>query len=386
MGRHGLGLHQTYMEAKALMERDYPTLVRRYVDSLSEGTTHVRREISTLLDVLSELNCTEKEWNGLVQGMDSAVKNDSTVLHFPSTGLYYPHHYLLQDFVNRASTIFPQHHDSAQVIRETISRNVLGEKMRSITDVHFNAMASLRWEGGGDKVRVGDLVVKDKATRCLLDNYEASADVIHGSLTDNLHPLWCELASSEGRLPEGLREIQTVHEAAQHTIHDVVLPLYGRNAAHLPVLPARSPFLKLAEELNVTGVEKMKTAFPAGYRPLLARPEESYGFYLVDEGRQWEWEEGPLAGALKQSLYKDQDNITRMRSPLMERSKKNMIARRGIRGEEARRFFLKPARKSGVLCVMRMTLPRGTAITSSLREVFQFATLSPSAIFQLLSP
>ncbi|EPY26241.1 hypothetical protein STCU_06250 [Strigomonas culicis] len=333
---------------------------------------------------------TERDWRGAAESVRQALAQDAAVMRQPQTGLYLPHHHMLADFVERAATVLPRHHDSAQLLQEAVSPHVLREKMRTVSEVHFNALASIRWEQCGGRVVPGDLVATSRTVNW--DPYEGSADHMHGFLGSDAHPNWLDFSDNIGYLrncgDKHITLIKDEGEAAQYTIQDVVLPFYGRAVEELPALPAHSAgalFETLAKELQVSGAAHMRTAARAGYRRLVVTPPAaSLGFYLVDEGRQWEWEEGALGAALKAKTYKDQEGVLRLRSPFAELTRKNMIARRGIRGERERHSFLKPARGTGLTFCMEVVLPRGTPITSAVREVFRFATLSPKAVYHLL--
>ncbi|CCW69459.1 unnamed protein product [Phytomonas sp. Hart1] len=438
LARHGLGTRQTYHAARCLLERDYVGFLQCYVRGLAEGTPGVRREMPALLDALANPRATPREWRGVSDGIHTGLRQDRETMRLPRTGLYAPHHDLLGDFVMRAADVAPRHNDSAQVIRESLSRAFLHETMRTVSEVHFNALASLRRERFGDRVAVGDIVVQPDDDRGEAgdrvngtgsnstkgqapsdsqrwglstfrgDVYEGAADHINADiLSPYLHPDWVDFASHDRRDGNGdrgvddgveaetelqqwyrrLRVVRTQAEADSCSISQVVLPLWGQQVDSLPVLPENAIgeiFRPLARELEIEGLDCMKTASMASYRHFVARPR-NMGAYIFDAQRGWDWVEGgPYGESLKERMYQDQDGIYRVRSPLMEATSKNMIARSGIRDRDARKFFLKPAQKQNITCVVEFTLPRGSTVTSALREVFQFTTLSPSAIFNLL--
>lgn len=139
---------------------------------------------------------------------------------------------------------------------------------------------------------------------------------------------------------------------------------------------------QLAHELQIESMSLLKIAPHATYRHLIRQPR-SMSYYIRDEQRGWDWTEGTGALELKQRLYKDEEGILRLTSPLASVANVSNVARFGICGEERRAHFCKPARKNGMTCVVQMTLPRGSPVTSALREVFQIATLSPAALFRL---
>ncbi|KPI90250.1 hypothetical protein ABL78_0632 [Leptomonas seymouri] len=397
MARHGVALSRIYDDAKLLLQRDYPRFLCRYLQRLTEGTTHVHREMPLLLEVLASPRSTVRDWRGVVEGMELAVKNDAQVYgRTRQSGLYPPHHTLLLDFVHRAMDIMPRHHDSAQLIREAVKPLVLQEVLHAITDVHFNALASLRWHQGGPEVSVGDLVrvsgdcLSSADVRGTEDRFVGAADHVNGFMMSSAHQDWPSLGPAGGT--EGVhcavKRITSKAEAAHYTIFDVVLPTFGKGAGELvPALgndAESSMFVSLARELRVEGLFEMNLAPRAAFRPLVQRPQ-SVSFYMVDEKRGWDWEEDSGSTALKKGLYHDQDGLLRFRSPLAKRTAKNMMARIGIRDAVARNFFLKPARKPGMTCVLQLTVPAGCHATSAIREAFTVATLSPSAIFRLLA-
>lgn len=399
VARHGVGLSRIYDDAALLLRRDYPAFLRHHVQRLTEGTTHVQREMPLLLETLASPRSSARDWRAIVDGLEFAVKSDAQVYaRTRQSGLYPPHHDLLLDFVRRAADVLPRHHDSAQLIREAVKPLVLQETLRAITDVHFNAFASLRWRQSGESVVVGDLVRVQGAAASGADATGAQdcfvgvADHVNGCMTSSAHVEWSS-ADAEGEAAVAatcaVKRVASKAEAANYSALDVVLPCFGKGVAELvPSSYAESAqatlFANLARELRVEGLAELNLAPCAAFRPLLQRPH-NMSFYLVDEKRGWDWEENAGSTLLKQSLYHDQDGLLRCRSPFARRTGKNMVARMGIRDDVARHFFLKPARKPGMTCVMQLTLPAGSHATSVIREAFTVATLSPSAIFRLLA-
>lgn len=403
VARHGVGLSRIFDDAKLLLQRDYPAFLRHHVERLSEGTTHVHREMPLLLEVLASPGSSRRDWEGVQSGIELAVKKDVQIYQAArQSGLYAPHHDLLLDFVRRASDIMPRHHDSAQLIREAVKPLVLEETLRAINDVHFNAMASIRWQQSGGSVAVGDLVrvAPDSAAagavgRGAMDHFAGSADHVNGFMTSAAHQSWtnADADATDRNATYAVKRVLSKAEAAAYTMHDVVLPTFGSGAEELLSAlyhngPASSPqadlYANLVRELRVEGLAEMQLAPRAALRPLVQCPH-NMSFYLVDEKRGWDWVEDAGAAALKASLRRDQDGVTRYRSPLAQRTEKNVVARAGIRADVARNFFLKPARKPGMTCVMQMTLPAGSHATSAVREAVMVATLSPSSIFRLLA-
>lgn len=396
--RHGVGLFRVYEDAKLLLRREYGDFLRHYVGRLSEGTTAVQREMPVLQEVLAAPQSSRRDWAGVVTGVESAVKHDAQVCaRSRQTGVYLPHHGLLLDFVRRAADIAPRHHDSAQLIRAAVRPLVVQETLHAIAEVHFNALASLRWQREGDTVAVGDVVQLPSRTStaapAVLDVFAGAADHINGAMVSAAHQDWSAMAAEGATPAPGLadgrfKRVASTTEAAQYTVHDVVVPTYGQGAALLPCHTdsggGAQLHAALAQELRVTGLPEMRLAPRATLRPLVQRPTDM-SFYLVDENRGWDWEEDAGAAALKSSLYHDHDGVLRYRSPLARRTGKNLVARLGIREEAARAFFLKPARKAGMTCVLQFTLPPGSHATSLVREAFAMATLSPSAIFRLIA-
>ncbi|KAG5492137.1 hypothetical protein GH5_01042 [Leishmania sp. Ghana 2012 LV757] len=396
--RHGVGLHRLYEDTKLLLRREYGEFLRNYVRRLTEGTTHVQREMPVLQEVLASPRSSRRDWSGVVEGMKAAVKSDAQVYaRTRQTGVYPPHHNLLLDFVRRAADIAPRHHDSAQIIREAVRPLVLQEALHAITDVHFNALASLRWQRGGDTVAVGDIVRLRDVTRqhpaeseYARDVFVGAADHINGEMLSSAHQDWSAFSAEEtgaAPTPHTYRRVTTKAEAAQYRLTDVVLPTFGRDVARLPLMSGECSdalFAALAEELRIEGLPEMRLAPRAAFRPLVQLPS-AMSFYLVDEKRGWDWEEDTGAAHIKASLYHDQDGILRCHSPMSRRTGKNMVARIGIRDDTARTFFLKPARKLGMTCVLQLTLPAGSHATSAMREAFMMATVSPSSIFRLLA-
>lgn len=438
IARHGLGTLRAYQDGKALLGRDYTAFLQSHAQALSEGTPRVARELPALLEALADSKATVRDWRGVLTGIELGAKLDrESVRRWEQTGLYRTHHDMLVDFATRAADVAPRSHDSAQVIREAVPRRVLQEKLRAVSEVHFNAMASLRFaqqqqQPGSSGVCAGDVVVLDenrtegRSDGLLLgfdgvrDVYEGMADRVHADMVSAAHQDWVYLGQEElttarvtavasGRL----RVVRSQAEAAGYRPEQVVLPTLGRGWDELPALLTASndgggdemnmsTAQALAGELHIEGLPMMRTAPLASFRHLICRPQR-FAAYVVDEQRGWDWSvDGSggggesVAAGLKRSLYKDQEGVTRVRSPLMALNGKNMIARRGIPSgggcggsgapeDLARHHFLKPARKPGMLCVLRMDLPRGSPVTSALREVVQFTTLSPTAIFHLIT-
>ncbi|KAG5492681.1 hypothetical protein JKF63_01260 [Porcisia hertigi] len=396
--RHGVGLSCVYEDTKLLLRREYGNFLRRYVRRLTEGTTHVQREMPVLEEVLASPRSSRRDWRGVVEGIEAAIKSDTQVYaRTRQTGVYPPHHDLLLDFVRRAADIAPRHHDSAQVIREAVRPLVLQEALHAITDVHFNALASLRWQRGGDAVAVGDIVRVQGFTHQHIgdakdarDVFVGAADHINGAMLSSAHQDWSAFSAEESGTAHTANAYQRVSskaEAARYSLTDVVLPTFGRCETQIPLLLEGSSdalFVALTQELRVEGLPEMRLAPRPAFRRLVQLPSDM-SFYIVDEKRGWDWEEDAGATRLKASIYHDQDGILRFRSPLSRRTGKNMVARLGIRDGTARNFFLKPARKLGMTCVMQFTLPPGSHATSVIREAFMMATVSPSAIFRLLA-
>ncbi|TPP48065.1 hypothetical protein CGC20_15395 [Leishmania donovani] len=396
--RHGVGLYYVYKDAKLLLRREYGEFLQNYMRRLTEGTTHVQREMPVLQEVLASPRSSRRDWISVVEGMEAAVKGDAQVYaRTRQTGLYPPHHDLLLDFVRRAADVAPRHHDSAQIIREAVRPLVLQEALHAITDVHFNALTSLRWQRGGDTVAVGDVVRVRDLTRQhpaepdnARDVFAGAADHINGAMLSSAHQDWSAFKAEEigaAQTADAYRRVATKAEASQYRLTDVVLPTFGRDVTHLPLMSEESSdalLAALAQELRVEGLAEMRLAPRAAFRPLVQLPV-NMSFYVVDEKRGWDWEEDAGAARIKASLYHDQDGILRCHSPMSRRTGKNMVARLGIRGDAARKFFLKPARRLGMTCVMQFTLPAGSHATSAIREAFMIATVSPSAIFRLLA-
>ncbi|KAG8348804.1 hypothetical protein TRVL_00389 [Trypanosoma vivax] len=396
MARHGLGMFHAFESGRQLLHREYSDFLRGHVLGLTEGSTAVAKELSPFFDLVASGSSKRSDWAGVRRGIEHAIKRVEPLIKKPQTGLYHPHHALLRDLVQRASDIYPKKHDSSQVIREGVPRLVLHEKLRSVVDVHFNALASLRWEVYGPHVVVGDLVMDGGSANGKgatsggdrLDVFEAPADHINGSMTsDHYAPFPSSPAEEEENFTsmlERVRLVQSAEEARKYTIDNVVLPVLGRGVGRLlsPTNKLKDASDRLAGELQVEGLPQMRAAPHATYRYLIARPREMR-FCVFDDARGWCWESDSKL-SIRPQLYEDQEGILRQPSPLFAATGKNMIARRGITGVELRSHFLKPARRSGMSCVVQMTLPRGTAITSALREVFQLATLDPGVILRLL--
>ncbi|KEG08357.1 hypothetical protein DQ04_07381020 [Trypanosoma grayi] len=386
LARHGVGIFRAFESGRHLLHRDYVEFLQSYVLGLTECSPLIRKELNPLLDIFADPKSTRVGWAGVKSGLEYALKKDEPLIRRAQTGLFYPHHHLLRDLLGRASDLAPKCHDSAQIIRESIPRLVLQEKLRSVGDVHFNALASLRWEMYGDQVVAGDLVIPDDEAREPLDVFEAPADHINGEMTCIHHLEWLSVAGDAhlNALLGRVRVVQSAEEAKRYRIDQVVLPVmgYGAERLHSPGNQIKEASERLGRELQVEGLPQMKAAPPATYRRLVVCPKD-FAYCVFDNERGWCWESNQNT-PIRSQLYEDQEGITRQPSPLFVATGKNMIARRGIRGAEQRSHFLKPARRGGMTCVLRMTLPRGSAVTSALREVFQFATLDPGAIFHLL--
>nr|CCC93146.1 unnamed protein product [Trypanosoma congolense IL3000] len=389
LARHGVGLFRSFESGRQLIHRDYEEFLRGYVTGLTERSPLIHKELPPLLEALADWKSRPGDWVGVRKGLLYALKRDEPLITRPQTGLYYPHHHLLRDLVERAADLFPRNHDSAQLIREGVPRLILQEKLRSVADVHFNALASFRWRLFGDKVVPGDLVLhceEQGSDLPVLDVFDAPADHFNGCMTSARHIEWLSTAGDShlDALLKHVRVVQSEEEARHFSIDDVVLPVLGRGAQRLllPNTKVKKAFEQIALELQVEGLPQMRAAPTATYRRLIARPKD-FAYCLFDDARGWCWE-SDNSNPIKPQLYEDQEGILRQPSPLMTFTGKNMIARQGIRGREQRSYFLKPARRSGMTCVLRMTLRRGAHITSALREVFQLATLDTGAIFKLL--
>ncbi|PWV02386.1 hypothetical protein C4B63_2g831 [Trypanosoma cruzi] len=385
LARHGVGLFRAFESGRHLLQRDYVEFLRGHVLGLTERSPTLRKEIPSLLEIIADPKSTRRDWASVKQGLEHALKEDDALIHRAQTGLYYPHHMLLRDFLERASNIAPKSHNSAQLIRECIPRLLLQEKIRSVADAHFNALASLRWKMHGNQVALGDLVILDEE-KGPLDLFEAPADHMNGEMTSVHHPEWLSIAGEKhmNHLRGKIHVVQTPEEGRRFSLEQVVLPVLGNGAERLvsPDGKMREASERLAQELQIEGLMKMKAAPPATYRRLVVRPRD-FTYCLFDDERGWCWESNNDA-PIRPQLWEDQEGIMRQLSPLSVATGKNIIARNGIRGAEQRSHFLKAARRSGMTCVLRMTLPRGSAVTSALREAFQFATLDPGAIFHLL--
>lgn len=390
--RHGMSILQVFDDAKLLLHREFTAFLEHYVQSLSEATPHSSREISSLVDLLHDASTSSSEWEGMQRSIQWAVSADRPFFRRYHTGLYPYHHILLLDMVNRASNLFPKHRDPAVVIRESIRDLILKEKLRSISDVSFNIVASSRWNAFGSKVVVGDLVVPpDSKTssekKWRGDAFESHADHLGGCIPSSAEKEWISESEEHGVLNHPhVKVIQSVNEARQYTIHDVVLPLFGRGFDELkiPRNGSENVLLSAIQELSIQGFPQMALSPKASFRHLSRRALVQPSFYVVDENRGWEWAENAASVALKKSLYKDQENVLRMKSPLESFTGKRNIARPGISGEIARRDFLKPIKSGGKTCVLRVTLPRGSSITTFLREVVRTTSFSTSGICKIL--
>lgn len=382
--RHGLSLLHCFDDAKLLLHREYRAFLKNYVQSLSENTFYVKREMNSLLHLLDDNKSVPSDWNSMRESISKATQLDHFVVSRHNTGLYHPHHKILNRFVDRAADLFPKHNDAAEVLRESISTTVLEEKLRSITDIAFNMMATARWNLFGSRVVVGDVVSVDPKWEG--DKYEAFSDRLSDWTTSVVEREWFSLAVREGayHCPE-VKVVRTAQEAQAYSIYDVVLPLYGRNFHKLerPKNGTDDVFNHLVSELEIQGLPQMAGA-PEGHYRHLVRTAKNASFYIMDEDRGWDWMEDDGSKALKQRLYRDQEGIIRMKSPLHACSPRNVIARPGIRTAEERRDFLKPAKKKGMTCIFQGTLPRGTPITTLLREVFRFSTLSAAGVVRIL--
>ncbi|EAN77212.1 uncharacterized protein TEOVI_000008900 [Trypanosoma equiperdum] len=389
LARHGVGLFRAFESGRQLLHREYAEFLRGYVLSLTERSPAVHKELPPFLEAIVDPKLKCSDWAGVRKGLEYALKRDEPLINLPQTGLYYPHHTLLRDLVERAADLLPKEHDSAQVIRNAVPRLIIQEKLRSVADVHFNALASLRWKMYGDRVVPGDLVLRrgdsGHATEPL-DVFDAPADHINGGMTSVSHTEWLSAAGEKhlDGLLERVHLVSSEKEAQSFTTDDIVLPVLGRFAERLilPNTKMKDAFQHIAQELQVEGLPRLRAAPPATYRWLIERPKK-LAYCIFDESRGWCWESDNNE-PIRSQLYEDREGVLRQPSPLMAVTGKNMVARRGIRGTEQRHHYLKPARRGGMTCVVRMTLPRGTAITSALREVVQVATLDTGAIFRLL--
>eukprot|EP00796_Vickermania_ingenoplastis_P005310 gene5310-3812_t len=383
IARHGMGLLNAFNDARHILHREYHIFLKHYIQSLSEGTPNVMRELTSVMDLLDISSCRTSDWRNALRGMQHALEADRGIFQFRNSGLYYPHHQLLHDFMVRAADLFPKHNDKAVVIHETLNRLLQAEKMRSISDIGFNTMASYRWNRFGPTVAVGDLVV-DSHWRG--DVFEACNDHIGGWITSGTQKEWVSTVDRVAKPPlPRIKIIQSSEEARGCDINNVVLPLFGKefDTIQIPENASAGAFQSFISELSVQGFPFMDAAPRATYRHLV-RPASSLSFYICDEERGWDWIENDASEELKNLVYRDQENILRIKSRLLTVSNRNVVCRPGVRTEEGRKHLLKPARRNGMTCVVRATLPRGTPITSLLREFVVVTTLSPAGILRLL--
>lgn len=390
--RHGMNILQVLDDAKLLLNRDYSTFLAHYAKSLSETTPHVSREIPSLANLFYDGSTSSSEWEGMRNSIQQAVWADKFLFNRYHTGLYHHHHSLLLDMVNRASDLFSKHRDPAVVIRESISNLILKEKMRAISDVIFNITASFRWNSFGSKVVIGDLVVPpcskfNNESKWRGDIFEGHADHVGGWFASSIEKEWISVAEEQDVVSQpNVKCIQSEKEAREHSIHDVVLPLYGRDFDELELLRngCEEVLQNSISELSLHGFPQMSLAPKASYRNIFRNAISTPSFYVVDEKRGWEWVENEASISLKNSLYKDQENALRMKSPLDSFVEKHNIARPGILGEAARRAFLKPVNTGGATCILRVKLPRGSSVATLLREIVRATNFPVSGICKIL--
>lgn len=396
--RHGEHASRAYDQGQSLMNRDYTSFLVHHLRSLTEGLPLLQEEVQHVEDLLRDPIEGRKAaaWRQAVTGINVALGRSESVLKKSAfTGVYENHPAMLLSAVERFASLCTTSHGSAAVldpallIRETTSKRVLQDKLRTVADVHFNALASLRVQWLGPAVRVGDLVCTNPLLN--LDPFETKPDHLYGFGEEHQYVYWEQRAHEQVAWlhQQGLiKRIETEAEARQYQLTDIVLPRLGRRLD--PTDPQRdallypahkvnqSVFDDLSTRLGVAHLREMRLAPVAGYRRLIVKPVNQ-ALFLSDAARNITWG----APHLGKRAYIDGDNVTRFTSPVGRLSERKHLARYGI-PRSRREPFAAIGQRPGFVCALEMELAVGTSPQSVLREMFRVKTVDTGAVARML--
>lgn len=382
--RHGMHVLHVFNDAKYLLQRDYTQFLLNYAKSVAPPTPSVQQELDALLHLLQEENGNSSEWRNIRCNMYRALKSDSELLNSCRNWLCPQYNNLFRDFINRCSYLYPKHNDPAVVLRESISRNIMREKLRTISDIIFNIMASARWNLYGSSVAVGDVVITCN-NHWRGDVFEAASDRLPGWINSSVEKEWISAAVDAGAtaLPQ-VKIVGSKEEAREYSIYDVVLPVYGKEFQRI-VLPSNASgdiFDRIINDLPIEGLPQMDAAPEASYRHLM-RKLAQHSFYISHDSQKWDWLENAQSKVLKNTLYRDQNDILRMRFPLSSvTSTARVVSHPNILQEVHN--LQRESKEDGMTCVFRASLTRGSSISSVLREIFRPASLTKNLLKVIL--
>lgn len=392
--RHGYHLSRAFQSGLDILNGRYRDFLFRHLYEMTEGSAQVQRDVNQLCEHMQSFHNAS---NAKVERVAFAHfersieyhKSLQAVLRQPATGIYARHLDMLQDFAVRVGAMRPQEQlNTAKLIRETISRQVIRDKLRALTDVHFNALATLRMQMLGPNVHVGDLVVcvskpcsDDRllSWRSQLDPFTTKHDHLYQLGEEQLY------ASAE---PEGcqdvcIKAVESEEEAKCYSIEDIVLPLFGGGSEKKSLMfplhrCGASMSNELAVKLQIASLSTMNLAPRVGYRPLIVKPK-NLKMLIFDDDRNMTW--GVSEGELKSSFQLDVEGVRRYVAPCF-RGRNPVVARAGVAPREK---FLALATRCGLhTCTIQFDLPYGASPTSVVRELFKTRTLDPASVLQMI--
>lgn len=392
--RHGFHLSRSYSSGLSLLERSYPKFFAKYLQELPEGIPTICREVDVAADTILNPSLSGSSrhcWKSCAEGMKVQIQKTQNLLNLPLTGVYHGHLQIALDTVSRIAALSSSAQlDTALIIRETMSKQTIRDKLRALSDVHFNAQASLRFQLLGNSVRPGDLVLAPNSDRRALDSFHTKEDHLYhlgeehhyAALTSDSDDSAALKLVRSGRL---LRVADNAM-ARNFTVEDVVLPRLGKRSlgreSQEYLFPSnrcgQSMFDELALKLRMTSLEEMKMSPPFAYRPLVVKPRD-LRCALFDDVKDLKWGCDELAA----QTFVDTDGIRRFTSPATRQTSRRLSVRPGVRGP-AREKFLSIGKRPGMVCVIQFTLPLGSSPATVLREVFKTKTIDPSTLVQMI--
>jgi hypothetical protein len=410
VAQHGYHLQRAFSSGLHLLDRDHQSFITKYLSELTEGSGAVQKDTDRIASLISSPASGEYRlasvWKSVEASLQVSVGRTSETAADGHTGLYLPHLSMLRQFVERVSAM-PENSriDSAKLIRENISRRVLVDRLRSLTDVHFNAWASLRLKMLSHSVQVGDVVVVDSSKKCkigLVSSLDPRVTRRDHSFGMGEHLNYVDLTpfTPTANLPAttsgaSVRVVTSETDAAQFQLDDVILPLFGRTLtmdgsdktdADPNMLFPHHRFGKatsdeLAQRLQLAPLSLMKLANPPSYRPLAVKPR-NIRCLMVDDMRNVQHGDATLAA---QTLI-DREGVRRFRSPLsvILGESTSPPSRSGIKTREAREKFIGLASRPGFTVFLQFDLPFGSSPNSVLREIVKTRTVDPGAILATL--
>lgn len=399
VAQHGYHLSRANASGLELLQRNHQSFLTKYLTELTEGSAEVQRDVDRVCSMISNPSSGEihlkSEWKAVAASLNASARRVEDVSSGGLSGLYLPHFDVLRDFLERAQAMSAHARgDSAKLIRETVSRRVLQDRLRALVDVHFNAWVTLRLKILGPSVQVGDLVLTRNSTnddiRAQLlstldprstrrDHSFAMGEHLHyDSPPPHLPPHFVDgTHCSDGYL----RIVDTEQEAASYQLEDVVMPLFGSPPSDL-VYPkhrcGKATSDELVQRLQLNPLQSMSLLPACGYRPLVVRPRNIRCF-LADDIRSVQHGDLELAS----STFIDSDGFRRLRSPVHDAlvGQRTSIARPGIVGA-ARKSFLELASRPGFSVFVQFEMPVGASPNSVIRELVKAKTVDPSALLR----